>query len=393
MPTVQELKKICKEKGIKGYSKLKKLELLKKCQKGEKKQRKQRKQRKQKSKNTHTVQELKKICKKKGIKGYSKLKKVELLKKCLNEEKQIKSKKNEQENIEKRFKELLRQRARSAGIRPHRTLERDINKNSAAKKVVNEKYEEELIDAKYLKMTINQLRKICDEKDISYDIHNDKEYLIREILEELEEPVDDVNELTEEYSFDFEHYSPLPKTPSPKTKTPSPKTKTPSPKTKTPSPKTKTPSPKTKTPSPKKQESNKDCKESSKAKYIGRPGPPIPANDCKEGEIKKGNNGENYIAKKTKKGYLKWVKQGSSKSPSEIEKLVKDLRKLNEKSNKKSNKKSDEDFSCNVDQKNNHVYSVCCKDDNAKNMRTYKACKKDIKRMRDGDKKVKFIKI
>jgi hypothetical protein len=43
---------------------------------------------------------------------------------------------------------------------------------------------EELIDAKYLKMTINQLRKICDEKDISYDIHNDKEYLIGEILEE-----------------------------------------------------------------------------------------------------------------------------------------------------------------------------------------------------------------
>jgi len=58
-----------------------------------------------------------------------------------------------------------------------------------------------------------------------------------------------------------------------------------------------------------KKPSNKDCKESSRAKYKGRPGPPIPANECKEGEIKKGNNGKNYIAKKTKRGYLRWVKQ------------------------------------------------------------------------------------
>ena len=38
---------------------------------------------KKKSNKTHTVNQLKKICKEKGIKGYSKLRKKELMKKCL----------------------------------------------------------------------------------------------------------------------------------------------------------------------------------------------------------------------------------------------------------------------------------------------------------------------
>ena len=69
---ISDLKKICKEKGIKGYSKLKKKQLEKKCL-GDDVEIIQNK----------TVKELKKICKEKGIKGYSKLKKKELEKKCL----------------------------------------------------------------------------------------------------------------------------------------------------------------------------------------------------------------------------------------------------------------------------------------------------------------------
>lgn len=70
--TVIELKKKCKEKGIKGYSKMKKNELIQLLKPETKK-----------SAPTHdtlTLVDLKKECKEKGIKGYSKMKKNQLLK-------------------------------------------------------------------------------------------------------------------------------------------------------------------------------------------------------------------------------------------------------------------------------------------------------------------------
>ena len=77
--TVKELKKMCKDKKIKGYSKLKKVELLKKCLSKENNGKKKSEEKKKK----YTVKELRKMCKDNKIKGYSKLKKEELLKKCL----------------------------------------------------------------------------------------------------------------------------------------------------------------------------------------------------------------------------------------------------------------------------------------------------------------------
>ena len=69
--TVKAIKKICKEKGIKGYSKMKKVELKEKCLSAEQKIK------------TMTIPELKKMCKRNGIKGYSKMKKAELIKHCI----------------------------------------------------------------------------------------------------------------------------------------------------------------------------------------------------------------------------------------------------------------------------------------------------------------------
>ena len=77
--TVVELKKICKTKGISGYSKMKKEELIKHCVK---------KQKVIMSKK-YTVVQLRKICKDKGIKGYSKMRKGDLMKHCLEEKKKI----------------------------------------------------------------------------------------------------------------------------------------------------------------------------------------------------------------------------------------------------------------------------------------------------------------
>ena len=79
--TVKELKKMCKDNKIKGYSKLTKAELVKKCLSKQKKE--ENKPEEKKKKKKYTVKELKKKCKDKKIKGYSKLKKAELLKKCL----------------------------------------------------------------------------------------------------------------------------------------------------------------------------------------------------------------------------------------------------------------------------------------------------------------------
>jgi hypothetical protein len=76
--TVKQLKAECKKKGIKGYSKLKKAELINFCSvtdaiSGTEKAKKGKK---------ITVKELKVMCKKLKIKGYSKWRKAELLKKC-----------------------------------------------------------------------------------------------------------------------------------------------------------------------------------------------------------------------------------------------------------------------------------------------------------------------
>lgn len=68
--TVKQLKAECKRKGIKGYSKLKKVELIFHCSVTDAR------------KKNITVKELRQQCKKLKIKGYSKWKKVELMKKC-----------------------------------------------------------------------------------------------------------------------------------------------------------------------------------------------------------------------------------------------------------------------------------------------------------------------
>jgi ABC-type antimicrobial peptide transport system permease subunit len=82
----EQKKKKIKKKKIKKKEKKEKKEKTPEPKKPEPKKPEPKKPEPKKQK-THRVQELKKICKEKGIKGYSKLKKVELLKKCLNEEK------------------------------------------------------------------------------------------------------------------------------------------------------------------------------------------------------------------------------------------------------------------------------------------------------------------
>lgn len=69
-----ELLKICKEKNIKNVSKLKRAELLAKCL---------QEHPQSETKITYTKQSLKSICKEKKIKGYSKLSKAQLMEKCL----------------------------------------------------------------------------------------------------------------------------------------------------------------------------------------------------------------------------------------------------------------------------------------------------------------------
>lgn len=76
--TVKELKGICKKKGIKGYSKLKKAELILYCSVIDAATHKKQVQKKNKT----TVKELRKICKELKIKGYSKWKKAKLLENC-----------------------------------------------------------------------------------------------------------------------------------------------------------------------------------------------------------------------------------------------------------------------------------------------------------------------
>ena len=85
--TVVELKKICKRKGIKGYSKMKKATLLKHCKKSPSPKKPSPKKpspakKSPKKSPKQTVAQLKARCKRKGIKGYSKMKKATLLRHC-----------------------------------------------------------------------------------------------------------------------------------------------------------------------------------------------------------------------------------------------------------------------------------------------------------------------
>jgi hypothetical protein len=57
------------------------------------------------------------------------------------------------------------------------------------------------------------------------------------------------------------------------------------------------------------------CEESTLKKYLSRPGPPIPATSCMLGQIKKGNDGNNYqiVEFNSKSGKSnKWVKCGTA---------------------------------------------------------------------------------
>lgn len=110
--TVPELKDECRRKGIPGYSKLRKAELMKKCLQAEKGKEKikpvvvpvhqpivhqpvaKKKPAMKKSElKKWTVPQLKDECRRKGISGYSKLRKAQLIEKCLKAEKKQKEKK------------------------------------------------------------------------------------------------------------------------------------------------------------------------------------------------------------------------------------------------------------------------------------------------------------
>ena len=58
---------------------------------------------------------------------------------------------------------------------------------------------------------------------------------------------------------------------------------------------------------PKPRETSNDCVKQDVKKYVERPSPPYPANECR-GKIMKGNNGEMYISKPTSTGVYRWVK-------------------------------------------------------------------------------------
>lgn len=82
--TVVELKALCKQKGISGFSTLKKDQLIRKCNaKASKKgSLKASKSASRKGSRDMTVAELKALCKQKGISGYNLLKKDQLIRKC-----------------------------------------------------------------------------------------------------------------------------------------------------------------------------------------------------------------------------------------------------------------------------------------------------------------------
>ena len=58
----------------------------------------------------------------------------------------------------------------------------------------------------------------------------------------------------------------------------------------------------------------RSCEKQTQSKYINRPSPPFPANECCE-LIMVGNDGLLYISKKASSGDCRWVKVKSKSSP------------------------------------------------------------------------------
>jgi hypothetical protein len=58
---------------------------------------------------------------------------------------------------------------------------------------------------------------------------------------------------------------------------------------------------------PKPKETTNNCVKQDDKKYVERPSPPYPANECR-GKIMQGNNGEMYISKPISTGVYRWVK-------------------------------------------------------------------------------------
>ena len=84
------------------------------------------------------------------------------------------------------------------------------------------------------------------------------------------------------------------------------------------------------------------CRKSDKTKYLNRPGPPYPAQDC-QNLSKVGNDGLKYISKPDKNGTYKWVKlEGYEKKPTKASRKSskKSTRKRSKKSARKSTRKS-----------------------------------------------------
>lgn len=74
------------------------------------------------------------------------------------------------------------------------------------------------------------------------------------------------------------------------------------------------------------------CSKSPNAKYVNRPGPPYPAQNCKSMR-KVGNDGLLYVSKQDKNGIYKWYKVSSGKS-----------KKQSRKRSKKQSKNFDKEF-------------------------------------------------
>jgi hypothetical protein len=59
--------------------------------------------------------------------------------------------------------------------------------------------------------------------------------------------------------------------------------------------------------SPRKSSSHGRCDRSNIKKYVNRPGPPYPAQNCRN-HLKIGNDGDYYKSKPNKRGIYRWVK-------------------------------------------------------------------------------------
>ena len=60
------------------------------------------------------------------------------------------------------------------------------------------------------------------------------------------------------------------------------------------------------------------CTKQTEKKYTSRPGPPYPANECKAGSRRKGNDGDYYTASPNKNGVNTWKRSvAKRKSPAQ----------------------------------------------------------------------------